>query len=935
MSEDVSRITEQKKLKTMLEEGRAIFAKSYRQGLAYFVKHGVLEDETPEKVAPFLLRMDLNKTVVGDMLGGSKDWNKALLSCYVSQLDFGGMEVDEAIRKFLSLFRLPGEGPVVDRFMEAFGAKYYGDNPRTHFKDADAVYMLSFAVIMLATDLHSPVVKQKLGYPEFVRMVNKDIGLGLSDEYLSGVFKRIAAKKLELSPSMLEPGRADFTTILDPQERRLVYKKETSQWVDVSMKLVKDNAKRTTNYYHSSHIECVRPMFATMWSPTIVALSLLLESSTRASVIELCLKGFSLSVHIAAIHFLATERTALMQALEKFTNLTNRREMELKHVMAIRVVLDVAERDGDYLQDSWASVLRCVSLLHKLQLIGERSYPAAPDADARGSFEAENSRRVTIDEASIDQLFARSVRLSNKAVVHFVRALCGVSADELAASVPRIFSLQKIVEVAAFNMGRMRLVWSEIWQVLQRHFARATCHPDEEVAMFAIDSLRQLAFKFLEKRELSNYNFQKEFMAPFETIVRSHSSLKIREMTVQCIYRMVLKSSANLHSGWKSVFDVLAVAARSEGKLVVLGEEVLEEVFRTNLATFVQQFFDDGVRCASRYCLATGVDTAVNCNSVGLLRLVCERVADGTVALYEHSTPLGNGYPVLRVWLPLLAGIAGATAHASGEVRHSALAALSFVLNAAGEAFSKELWCDLFDGVLLPLYARVTPDGLHFADSPFVRETYRELVQLTEQLVTRFFSRLSDMAPLFVRLLSRFATQSTVHEALPGVSMEFLSRFILGNRDNFSESQWAVIAEVVQQICGSYGDWLESAFTGKVSSPKEMGGIKELESGNMSGGSSSVLPEPERAECSCAFCKQPLSQMSDTSLRCICCGNERYCNEECRKSAFEAHHQSCVSWFRRQLAPSFSQRQIGIILFFDIETDIFVICLFVIVLLLF
>ena len=94
--------------------------------------------------------------------------------------------------------------------------------------------------------------------------------------------------------------------------------------------------------------------------------------------------------------------------------------------------------------------------------------------------------------------------------------------------------------------------------------------------MFAIDSLRQLAFKFLEKKELSNYNFQKEFMKPFETIIRSRSSLKIREMTVQCIYHMVLKSSANLHSGWKSVFDVLEVAAHSESKLVTLGEEVVE-----------------------------------------------------------------------------------------------------------------------------------------------------------------------------------------------------------------------------------------------------------------------------------------------------------------------------------------------------------------------
>lgn len=55
--------------------------------------------------------------------------------------------------------------------------------------------------------------------------------------------------------------------------------------------------------------------------------------------------------------------------------------------------------------------------------------------------------------------------------VEFVKALGAVSLDELAnVAHPRMFSLQKIVEIAYYNMGRIRLQWSRIWQVLGEHF---------------------------------------------------------------------------------------------------------------------------------------------------------------------------------------------------------------------------------------------------------------------------------------------------------------------------------------------------------------------------------------------------------------------------------------------------------------------------------
>ncbi len=59
--------------------------------------------------------------------------------------------------------------------------------------------------------------------------------------------------------------------------------------------------------------------------------------------------------------------------------------------------------------------------------------------------------------------------------VDFVRWLCAVSMDELAsAHQPRMFSLQKIVEISYYNMNRIRLQWSRIWQVIGDHFNKVS-----------------------------------------------------------------------------------------------------------------------------------------------------------------------------------------------------------------------------------------------------------------------------------------------------------------------------------------------------------------------------------------------------------------------------------------------------------------------------
>ncbi len=83
-----------------------------------------------------------------------------------------------ALRRLLDAFTLPGEAQKIDRLMQAFAHRYYEcnrDDPLSVVgrlrAPEDTVYILSFAIVMLNTDLHSPNMKNdkrmKLGECSF------------------------------------------------------------------------------------------------------------------------------------------------------------------------------------------------------------------------------------------------------------------------------------------------------------------------------------------------------------------------------------------------------------------------------------------------------------------------------------------------------------------------------------------------------------------------------------------------------------------------------------------------------------------------------------------------------------------------------------------------------------------------------------------------
>ncbi|CAK9067855.1 Brefeldin A-inhibited guanine nucleotide-exchange protein 2 (Brefeldin A-inhibited GEP 2) (ADP-ribosylation factor guanine nucleotide-exchange factor 2) [Durusdinium trenchii] len=309
-----------------------------------------------------------------------------------------------------------------------------------------------------------------------------------------------------------------------------------------------------------------------------------------------------------------------------------------------------------------------------------------------------NSESVAsqIDAAQIELLFNKSTQLTPQAVVHFVTQLAKVSKEELAlADQPRIFSLQKLVEVADFNMSRMRVVWTKIWRVLSSHFVEVATHPNVRVSHYAMDSLRQLTMKFLEKDELAGYNFQAEFLKPFECIMVGPPpvSREVKDYLVYIISYMADASFQNIRSGWKAVLHICAAAAQDPAlseATIEIAFKVVEKVNADSCYHLFLENFTDGIRALLSFA---------QCK-------VEKR--PGKEAGVPDGSPFCEGSQYLLATL-------AAMRHAELPiVRAAALNGVFDILRDYGkQIFDEDMWRMVFNGVIKPLF-----DDIHHQLAP-------------------------------------------------------------------------------------------------------------------------------------------------------------------------------------------------------------------------
>ncbi|XP_040381119.1 brefeldin A-inhibited guanine nucleotide-exchange protein 1-like [Oryza brachyantha] len=879
---DSSSLEQRRAYKIELQKGIALFNRKPSKGIDFLVRSKKI-GHSPEDVASFLKNTaGLNATMIGDYLGERDDFPLKVMHAYVDALNFEGMDFGEAIRFFLQGFRLPGEAQKIDRIMEKFAERYCKCNPNA-FTSADTAYILAYSVILLNTDAHSVMVKDKMSKADFMRN-NRGIdnGKDLPEAYLSALYDQIVNKEIKMSADssaeqLKQPNSISKLLGLDNIISFVNWGQAEDKALganDLLIKHIQEKFKAKCRksesvFYIVSDATILRFMMEACWAPMMAAFSVTLDQSDDKASASQCLKGLRFAVHITSVMCMQTQRDAFLTSIAKFTSLHCAADMKQKNVDAMKAIISIAIEDGNYLQEAWEHVLTCLSRFEHLHLLGEGvptdssfltvplveleqknqksssglsskrtnalQNPAVMAAVRGGSYDStvaktSASSLVTPEQISnfisnlnlldqigiveLNHIFTHSQTLNSDAIVAFVKALCKVSMTELQSPTdPRIFCLTKIVEIAHYNVNRIRLVWTRIWKVLSEFFVSVGLLENLSVAIFVMDSLRQLAMKFLEREELANYNFQNEFLRPFVIVMQKSNAPEVRELIVRCVSQMVLSRVNNIKSGWKGVFMVFTTAAADDTKsIVLLAFETVEKIVRDYFPYITEtenSTFTDCVNCLIAFT-SSQFNSDANLNAIAFLRFCAVKLADEGFGCQENcaSEPrnlvMSDGNATVKkdnsisFWIPLLAGLAKLTSDSRSTIRRSAVGVLFDILKDHGYHFSQSFWTTIFESVVYPLFSSErssSNDRTSTSNKPeddFSNlETQTLAVKCLVGLFINFFDVMRPELSRVVSIITYFVRSPFKHSASIGVSA--LMRLIEGVDTELSKEEWTEI----------------------------------------------------------------------------------------------------------------------------------------------
>ena len=883
--DDPSEVEKVRLRKTAMNEAIRQFNFKPKRGIKALLAEGFIRTNAPQDIAKFLATNDrLDKAMLGEYLGEGDEQNVATMHAFVDLMEFSKRRFVDALRQFLQSFRLPGEAQKIDRFMLKFAERYLSGNPNA-FANADTAYVLAYSVIMLNTDQHSAKLKGRMTVDDFIKN-NRGIndGQDLPPEYLSGIFEEIFNNEIVLfserehaaergiaatAPTVgfaSRAGQALANVGRDLQKEKYSQASEemankTEQLYRSLIRAQKRSAVREalSRFIPANSIQHVGPMFNTTWMSFLSAFSSQMQDAQNLDLIRHCLDGLRLAIRLSCRFDLETPRVAFVTALAKFTNLGNLKEMMAKHLEALKVLIEVALSEGDVLKSSWREILMCISQLDRLQLLstgvdegflpdvtrvntstssnssrdGTRSRRSMQAAKRPRPRSAHSFRPEVADETKstdmvrgVDRIFTNTAKLSSEAIVDFVQALTDVSWQEIQSSgnseSPRMYSLQKLVELSYYNMTRVRIEWTRIWEVLGEHFNQVGCHNNTAVVFFALDSLRQLSMRFMEIEELPGFKFQKDFLKPFEYVMSNSTVVTVKDMVLRCLIQMIQARGDNIRSGWKTMFGVFSIAAREQYEAIVnIAFDYTTQIYNTRFGVVISQgSFPDLVVCLTEFSKNLKFQKK-SLQAIELLKSTVPKM------LKTPECPLSRRHSKFsqaemsdvvagvkqptsqteeeQFWYPVL--IAYQDVLMTGEdleVRSRALTYLFETLIRYGGDFPIDFWDTLWRQLLYPIFvvlqskSEMSKAPNHEELSVWLSTTMIQALRNMITLFTHYFESLEHMLDRFLDLLTLCICQE--NDTIARIGSNCLQQLILQNVTKFSPEHWSRVVSAFVEL---------------------------------------------------------------------------------------------------------------------------------------
>ena len=658
-----------------------------------------------------------------------------------------------------------------------------------------------------------------------------------------------------------------------------VSKEITSKTEDVVKNLTNETEEDTLFHFANSKEHGIL-VFQNLWMSFLAGFTTSLnEIDYDTYPINLCLEGLQHGVRISATSRIDMAKNAFIGALIQFTNMSNIAEMKPKNVLAIHKLLEVVLQVGDDLTDSWKDVLFAVSQIERLQLIAKgvdglsvpdvsssrlknvnsrrtskdsvRSATVDPsitddsssffgfwqtkkpnpieeaqDKHSKQVLNSEISKILSSDDISvkIDMIFSQSSDLNAHSVIDFIKALTEVSQKEIESSQdssqPRMFALQKMVDVCYYNMERIRVEWKPMWEVMGEAFINIASNSNKNLAVvfFAIDSLRQLSMRFLNLDELHGFEFQCDFLKPFKFIIQNSSSnYEIQQMCLECFNQFIVAKGDLLKSGWKPIFeslqylavntimDKISFTVLNTANLILKSKILMEHVFKqvsskTNEQddNYLQFIYVYRNMCKNSKFPKNSLKSLESLKKIRKYIFKDVNVAQGSKVKLDEEEFNKLWYPLLFTYHDII------MSSKDMEVRSMALTEMFECLVGYGSLFTVPIWTKICRLLIFPIFAVLTMHwdfdqfSSHEEVNVWLSTTLIQALRNSIALLTHYFESLVTLLPGFLDLLVSCICQE--NDTIARIGRSCLQQLIIENINKFTEADWVIIVDHFEKL---------------------------------------------------------------------------------------------------------------------------------------
>lgn len=839
------------------------FNENPKKGLVALCDQKFIQDPSDNaEVAKFFFQKSirLNKKVLGDFL--AKPTNIDILKEFLSLFDFGGLRVDEGLRLILKSFRLPGESQQIERIVELFAEAYVSSQTKENsvvpedvedkepvLPDRDAVFILSYSIIMLNTDLHNPQVKKSMEFDAYRKNLKGVYnGKDFPEWYIAGIYNSIRDRE-----------------IIMPEEHHGTEKWFDDVWhnlISSQTKYVTDHKSSRDTFGQATLCQFDKLLFESVVEQVVGTLIQVFNEASDDNIITKLMSSIDKCANICIVYNLENAITKLITQLAAMSTLLDRKYLHIledehlrqeipitqirvgkshepitvseisvhygrdfKAQLSTVVLFRLIKRPACVITDSWNEVLKIILNLFESCLIDpnlfsefQKKLKLAPLARVKPTFEIQTAK--PLKESGILSTFSSFLKSysdeptppTDQEVESTISTLDCIKS----VNIPGVFDIvSKADKLQMTVFVKLLLQNLPTFSAETRRFYETKCmFIFETVVCFTLiidqeDTTKVVLSKITEHLKLlqtSSKGYIRLVTYYYLLIRRSHH---VNNEAVQATFlRLVSFETDTLVSHGASLiqplFSLVDHDSPSKDLLTddgywkvmrVLGQ--IEE-FAPEILCFAESIITNSCEDITEQNYMSFLGLLDEISSLGASGAAYERgtlgpdeaaknKAEVSVSLSKKSIRLTGDLSVKhgRQSYPLLQALAHQCFNPCRDVRATAIHVLQKTI--LSSEFSTEYTADgVFNFGLFPLLAELEKDEVIRTDGDGFPETHLQVLSLVSKAMLQFHQSIHSIMDTWVGIMDHFVILNRRSPVIKEPSLEVLKNMILVLRDESS-----------------------------------------------------------------------------------------------------------------------------------------------------